>query len=130
MEAAAAFPVSADSGFLHIVFDPAAKMIVVGKGVKRRHMLYENNVGLVEIWPSIFYIINDCPPNSIRNRECQRLMGFVLDKRQLLLIPVKVSKTKIFYITDPQAEDTGKNDHCIIPFPDRAVPVDSCNHAL
>src|SRR5699024_3186278 len=123
-------PIPADACFAHMADDPVFQMIVIRKRIKRRHMLYKNNIRIIILRASIFDIINDCPAYCIWYREGKRLMRFMLDNGELFIAPVEVAKPEIFDITDPQPKNTCQQDHSIIPFPDRTGTVNCMQQLL
>src|SRR5699024_7394579 len=100
--------IPADACFAHVINDPVFQMIIIRKRIKRRHMLYKNNIRIIILRTSVFDIVNDRPPYRIWYRERKRLMRFMLDNGKFFIVPVEVAKPVIFDIADPQPKNTCK----------------------
>ena len=93
-------------------------------------MLYKNHIRIIILRTSVFDIVNDRPPYRIRDREGKRLMRFMLDNGKFFIVPVEVAKPEIFDIAHPQPKNTCKQDHSVIPFPNRACAVNCMQQLL
>ena len=71
---------SVDSCLSHVKNDPLCEVIIVRDWVKRRHVLQEDNVGIIVGRAPVPDIINDRPSNRIRKGKRYRLMCFMLNK--------------------------------------------------
>ena len=70
--------VPADSSLIHVLKYDIAQMIIIWEMVEGRHVLDENIIRTIVFGSAILDIVNNCPANRFRNRQCQRFMCLVI----------------------------------------------------
>ena len=110
-------------GTPRVITQPAARR---RRGPERgeRIAVFDEHLSAGRLRPAVADVVDHRPSDVGRQRQRQRHTGLVLRQCQRLGPPIEPTELQTAQVSDPQTEPGGQENHRVVAFSDRGLPVD------